>query len=93
MPSRFLNIFCSHCKEFVLRYRKEGSGSLIRIHLKNIIEPEHLKKYKHTGLKLELPPLNCLQCQKRLGIPTFNTSGNRPAYRMIKGSFFKKEPK
>ena len=92
MPSRSLNIFCSHCQELVLRYRKEGSGSLIRIYLKNIIEPKHFKEYKHTRLKLEIPPLDCPQCEQRLGIPTFNPPGNRPAYQMIKGSFFKKEP-
>lgn len=91
MASRSLNIFCSQCKEFVLRYQKEGSGSLIRIYLKSITEPKRFKEYKHTKFKTEIPPLDCPKCQKKLGTPTIHVSGNRPAYQMIKGSFFKKE--
>ena len=91
MPSRSFSIFCGQCKELVLRYRKEGSGALVRVYLKQVLEPEYFKQYQHTKLKAQIPPLDCPQCQQRVGIPMIHESGNRPAYRMIKGSFFKKE--
>jgi hypothetical protein len=91
MPSRSLSIFCGQCKELVLRYRKEGSGALIRVYLKQVLEPEYFKQYHNTKLKSGIPPLDCPQCQQRVGIPMIHESGSRPAYRMIKGSFFKKE--
>ena len=91
MPSRFYRIFCSRCKELVVHYRKEGSGSLIRIYLKQILEPARFKYYKYAKFKTEIPPLDCYQCEQKIGIPMIHEPGSRPAYRMIKGSFFKKE--
>ena len=91
MPSRFFSIFCSQCDRFILRYRKEGSGSLIRVYLNQISEPEHFKEYKQVTTKSEIPPLNCTQCGQRIGATMIHGSGNRPAYKLIKGSFRKKE--
>ena len=91
MPSRSFSIFCSQCNGFILRYRKEGSGSLIRIYVKQILEPEYFKQFKNPKLKLEIPPLECSQCKQKLGTPKIHKPGNRPAYLMIKGTFFKKE--
>jgi len=91
MSSRSFNIFCSQCNEFILRYQKQGSGSLIRIYIKNILEPEQFKKFKNLKLKSEIPRLDCPRCLQRVGINIIHKSGGFPAYRMIKGSFFKKE--
>ena len=91
MPSRLYRIFCGRCKEFVVLYRKEGSGSLIRIYHKQILEPEHFKSYRHAKFKKGIPPLDCSKCQQKIGIPMIHEPESRPAYRMIKGSFFKKE--
>ena len=91
MPSRTFSIFCSQCDTFVLRYRKEGSGSLIRIYLKQILEPKHFSEYKKVTVKSEIPPLSCTQCGQKIGTSMMHEPGNRPAYRPIKGSFFKKE--
>lgn len=91
MPSRFISIYCSQCEAFILRYRKEGSGALIRVYLNRIQAPEHFQQYKHATGKSELPPLDCLQCKQRVGTPMIHDTGNRPAYRLTKGSFRKKE--
>ena len=91
MPSRSFSIFCSQCNGFILRYRKEGSGSLIRIYVKQILEPEYFKQFKNKKLKSETPRLNCPQCLQRVGIAVIHEPGKRPAYRLIKGTFIKKE--
>ena len=90
MPTRTFSIFCSQCETFILRYRKEGSGSLIRIYLKQILEPIHFKEYKAVTLKSKIPPLGCTGCGQRVGTSMIHEPGNRPTYRLIKGSFFKK---
>jgi len=46
MPSRSFIIFCSQCNGYILRYRKEGSGTLIRIYVKQILEPDIFKQFK-----------------------------------------------
>ena len=91
MSSRSFSIYCSQCNEFILRYQKEGSGSLIRVYLKKILEPEYFKQYKNKKKKLEIPPLGCPKCQQRIGAPSIYEPGHRSAYRLIKGSFFKQE--
>jgi hypothetical protein len=91
MSSRSFSIFCSQCSGFILTYRKEGSGSLIRIYVKQILEPIFFKQFKNSKLKSEISPLQCSQCKQKLGIPKIHKPGNRPAYEMIKGKFFKKE--
>ena len=91
MSSRVFRIFCSQCDTFIMRYRKEGSGSLIRIYLNQILEPKSFKEYKQVTKKSKIPPFDCTRCGQRIGAPTIHESGNRPAYRLIKGSFFKKE--
>jgi len=88
MPSRYLDISCGQCGEFIVRYRKEGSGQLIRLYLDNILEPKWLARFKSSGRKSSLPPLACAQCNNAIGHP-MEHEGNRLAYRMIKGSFKK----
>ncbi|MCH8157691.1 MAG: hypothetical protein IID18_08080 [Nitrospinae bacterium] len=88
MPIRSLNLHCSQCDARVVRYRKEGSGRLVRLYLDRILESEGLKPLKHTASNL--PPLACPGCGQAMGIPMIHRSGNRPAYRLIKGSFRKR---
>ena len=91
MSSRFLNLHCSHCGIRVIRYRKEGSGRLIRVYLDRIIEPKNLRALKHAAGEPGLPPLVCPDCSQRMGVSITRGSGNRLAYRLIQGSFRKKE--
>ena len=69
MPSGSFSIFCGQCKKLVLRYRKEGSGALIRVYLKQVLEPKYFKQYQYAKLKSEIPSLDCPQCQQSVGIP------------------------
>ena len=91
MPSKSYKIFCSECKGLALHYRKKGSGSLIRIYIQQILDPEHFKNYKHAKLKAEIPYLDCSKCGQKIGVPIIHNPGSRPAYKMIKGSFLKKK--
>ena len=63
----------------------------MRIYVKQILEPEFFKQFKNSKLKSEIPPLECYQCKQKLGTPKIHKPRNRPAYLMIKGTFFKKE--
>jgi hypothetical protein len=88
MASRHLDISCGKCGTFVVRYRKEGSGQLIRLYLDKIQEPKSLAGLKSSGKKSSLPVLACPECNHPIGYP-MEHEGNRLAYRMIKGAFKK----
>ena len=88
MPSRNLDILCGQCGEFILRYRKEGSGQLIQLYLDRILEPKSFASFKTSGGKSRLPVLACPECNQPIGYPVEHES-NRLAYRIIKGSFKK----
>ena len=91
MSSRNLDLFCSHCDSHIVLYRKEGSGNLVRLYLDHILQPESLAKLKSIGKKSDLPPLVCPQCGILVGVPMVRGADNRPAYRLIKGSFKRKK--
>lgn len=90
MPSRFLDLFCSQCNAHVLHYRKEGSGSLLRLYLDQIQGPDSLQLLTAMEARAGFPPLSCPQCGNRIGSPMLY-EGKRPAFRLIKGSFRKKQ--
>ncbi len=91
MASRHLDISCGQCGKFILRYRKEGSGQLIRLYLDKVLEPKSLVCLKSNVSKTNLPVLICDGCNQLVGLP-MEHSGHRMAYRMIKGSFKKSSP-
>jgi hypothetical protein len=88
MASRHLDIHCKKCGTFIVRYRKEGSGQLIRLYLDKVLQPKSLAALKSSGRKSNLPVLTCPNCDNSIGHPMEHES-NRLAYRMIKGSFKK----
>ena len=88
MASRHLDIDCGNCGTFIVRYRKEGSGQLIRLYLDKVLQPKSLVALKSSGRKSNLPVLTCPKCGNSIGHP-MEHKGNRLAYRMIKGSFKK----
>ncbi len=88
MASRHLDIACGKCSTFIVRYRKEGSGQLIRLYLDKVLQPKYLAALKSSGKKSNLPALACPECDHHVGYP-MEHDGNRLAYRMIKGSFKK----
>ncbi len=86
MASKHLDILCGQCGCFIVRYRKEGSGQIIRLYLDKIFEPQTLARQKSNGRKSKLSVLNCPECKNPIGHP-MEHQGGRLAYRMIKGSF------
>ena len=88
MSSRHLDIYCAKCGTFIVSYRKEGSGQLIRLYLDKVLQPKSLVALKSSGRKTSLPVLTCSKCGNSIGHP-MEHEGNRLAYRMIKGSFKK----
>jgi hypothetical protein len=88
MASRHLDIDCAKCGTFIVRYRKEGSGQLIRLYLNKVLQPKSLAALKSNGRKSNLPVLTCPKCGNSIGHP-MEDERNRLAYRMIKGSFKK----
>ena len=90
MASGYLNLFCSRCGAHIVRYRKEGSGSLIRLYLDRIAGPETLTQLKSAGKKSGLPSLTCRGCGNLIGVPMVH-EGKRLAFRTVKGSFRRKK--
>ena len=88
MASRRLDINCGKCGTFIVRYRKEGTGQLIRLYLDKVLQPKSLAALKSSGRKSNLPVLTCTECGNPIGHP-MEHEGNRLAYRIIKGSFKK----
>ena len=87
MPTRLLNIHCFSCEALVVEYQKKGSGALLRLYLDRISGPNYLT----TQIKNKDNPttLHCPKCSARLGSLSKKTSPQ--AYRLVSGSFRKKE--
>ena len=88
MASQILDIICSVCGTFILRYQKKGSGQLIKLYLDRVVEPHSLSQLKSVYNKSDLPALACLDCGNRIGL-----AHEGGTYRMIKGSFRRKSVK
>jgi hypothetical protein len=89
MASQTIDILCSQCGTFIVRYKKKGSGQLIRLYLDMIKEPDFISRLKSFSSKSDLQVLACINCGNRVGLPSIH-GGDRLAYRMIKGSFRRK---
>lgn len=89
--SRFLDIFCSACNSHVALYQKDGLGALIRMYLDRIFEPAALAALQHqSGSKKDLPNLQCPHCRAIIGTTMVYELESRLAFRMVRGSFVKK---
>ncbi|MFQ5451815.1 MAG: hypothetical protein ACE5E9_14415 [Nitrospinaceae bacterium] len=89
MATRLLDLFCSQCGAHIVEYRKEGSGSLIRLYLDRIIGPAKGGKWEPQATHAKTANLVCRRCENLIGIP-MTGEGKRPAFRLIKGSFRRK---
>ena len=85
MASQILDIMCSVCGTFILRYQKKGSGQLIKLYLDRVVEPGFISQLKSFSNKSDLPALACSDCGNRIGL-----AHEGGTYRMIKGSFRRK---
>jgi hypothetical protein len=89
--SCFFDIFCSACGNHVILYQKDGTGRLLRAYLDRIFAPAIFVGLQGNGKdKKSLPILKCTTCQGNIGIPMVYGPEKRLAFRLIRGSFSKK---
>ncbi len=89
--SHFLNLYCGRCGQYLALYQKDGRGSLIRLYLDRIFDPKELSElYSKSIEKKNIPNLKCLKCDLLIGIPMLYKPEQRFAFRLIRGSFVKK---
>lgn len=87
--SRFLNVSCSECGNFLLLYQKDGPGILKRMYMDRIFEPEKLANFQLMEIS-EAPNLVCGKCGLLIGTPYIYEKENRKAFLLRQGSFSKK---
>ncbi len=88
--SKFLNLYCANCKEFLLLYQKDGPGPLKRLYLDRIFEPEKLRELQEIVDIKEIPNLVCSHCKTVIGTPYIYEKENRNAILLNPHNFIKK---
>ncbi len=91
--ARFLNIGCAACGTWVLLYQKDGPGNFLRLYLNRIFAPPRLSELQGRAdiqCPQDMENLTCPQCRQLIGTPMRHLD-DRLAYRLHKGSFFKKK--
>ncbi len=87
-----LDMSCSACNTYLMRYQKDGPGRLLRCYLDRIHHPDKLKNIQYEKFDTnKTPKLCCNSCKKLIGIPMIYKKENRPAYRLIFHSFSTKK--
>jgi len=87
--SRFLDISCSACDNHIALYQKDGTGRLLRMYIDRILAPTTLTSLQLKNSKKDLPNLQC-SCGALIGVPMVYELENRLAFRLVHGSFAKK---
>lgn len=85
--SRFLNLYCSGCKNFILLYQKDGPGILKRLYMDRIFAPTDLTDLQKKDYKENLI---CKHCKNIIGFPIIYEKENRKSFHLKQGSFTKK---
>lgn len=87
--AKILNISCAKCGTLILKYQKDGDGSLHRCYLNRIIAPEKLVGLDNAySQQKEMTNLICEKCGSLIGTPMKHSDG-RLAFRLIKGNYSK----
>ncbi|MBI4155367.1 hypothetical protein HY498_04770 [Candidatus Woesearchaeota archaeon] len=90
--AHFIDIYCINCNNFLLKYQKDGKGTLQRCYLNRIFYPQYLERLQYNpkikGYK-DLPNLICQSCNTVIGTPMLHHDG-RLAFKLRKGLYFKK---
>jgi len=85
--SKFLNIYCTGCKNFILLYQKDGPGILKRLYMDRIFAPSELVDLQKADYKENLI---CKHCKNIIGFPIVYEKEKRKAFHLKQGSFLKK---
>ena len=91
MANQLFKLFCGLCNIYILLYRKKGSGSLLRIYLDKILDPNKFSEIKGTESKTKRSSLVCPECGHLIGLSIMHGTKNHPAFRLIKGAFRRKK--
>lgn len=84
--SAFYNIYCAHCRHWLLLYQKDGPGNLFRMYFDRIHSPENL--VSSSG---DSKGLTCSHCKVSIGVLMVYKPENRLAFRLIPGAIVKKK--
>lgn len=87
--AKVLNISCVKCGTLILKYQKDGDGSLHRTYLNRIIAPDKFVGLDSVFLfQKEMTNLVCENCNNLIGTPMKHCDG-RLAFRLVKGNYAK----
>lgn len=89
--SHFLDVYCSRCGQHLALYQKDGRGSLLRMYLDRIFEPQELSALQFKGERKDIASLKCSQCDTLIGTPMVYERERRLALRLVRGSFVQKK--
>ncbi|MBT9143033.1 MAG: hypothetical protein DDT32_01874 [Syntrophomonadaceae bacterium] len=90
--SAFYNIYCVHCRKWLLLYQKDGKGNLFRLYLDRIHAPENLALICFSsGKTTKFPGLVCSHCGVSIGVPMIYKREARPAFRLVPGAIVKQQ--
>ena len=88
--SKFLDIYCSNCKQYLLLYQKDGPGPLKRLYFDRIFAPKYLADLQNLNSIKEIKRLECHRCQQFIGMPIIYQKENRKSFHLEQGAFIKK---
>lgn len=90
--ARFITLYCSCCRSWLMLYQKDGDGKLMRCYLNRIFAPPDLESLQHNpdiANPADLSLLRCKSCNSIIGYPMRHEDG-RLAFRLSLGSVAKK---
>ncbi|MGM5485416.1 MAG: hypothetical protein ACQEP1_06110 [Nanobdellota archaeon] len=85
--TKIIDIYCAQCDNKLHTYQKDGKGGLFRLYLDRILD----KEFKEIKSKKDISNLEC-KCGNLIGVPMLHKD-NRFAYRLMKGTYYKKNHK
>lgn len=88
--SRFLDIYCSSCKNHLLLYQKDGPGSLKRMYMDRVFAPQKLTGLQNTPNVKEVRAIRCDSCNSLIATPYIYEKENRKAFLLNPIAFIKK---
>lgn len=88
--SRFLNIYCYTCKNYLLLYQKDGPGPLKRLYFDRIIAPDTLTDLQKKYSVKKTPKLMCFHCKTIIGTAQIYDLESRECFHLRPGYFYKK---
>lgn len=86
--SRLLELNCRLCNSMVIKYQKDGPGSIYRLYFDRIIAPEGLAGLENSKIE-NISSLKCPRCKEILGTPYIYKAEKRKCFRLYNGALVK----